>query len=247
MSHDQTGGCCGGNGSGGGGGCCKGDNASGACCKERIPAFAQNLTREQIEALPLPDLIARYRSAVENFDPRVFDLSDAELDTAFLPDAGVGQWPIRVLLGHLADAELVNTHRIRRAIGEDRPVFALWDENSFIDANIYGMAAPGRAPTPGGNVAGFVAMVHTLRVWMGDFLRGLSPEAWDRLGMHPERGPISVRRIVASTTWHVEHHARFLHAKLEKLAPVPVGATSSPSEDDAGGCGSGCGCHPRGV
>ena len=30
----------------------------------------------------------------------------------------VGRWPIRVLLGHLADAELVFVHRMRRAVGE---------------------------------------------------------------------------------------------------------------------------------
>jgi hypothetical protein len=80
----------------------------------------------------------------ETLDKRVFQLSAEQVDQAFLPDAGVGRWPIRVLLGHLADAELAFVHRMRRVVGEDSPVFSVWDENSFIDANIYGCAPADR-------------------------------------------------------------------------------------------------------
>ncbi|MBL8991298.1 MAG: hypothetical protein JNJ48_06935, partial [Phycisphaerae bacterium] len=90
---------------------------------------------DRVSLVPLTDaaLIARYRIGLENFDPRAVRLSDEQLDTAFLPDAGVGRWPCRVLLGHLADAELAFVHRMRRIVGEDGPVFSLWDENTFID------------------------------------------------------------------------------------------------------------------
>ena len=83
-------------------------------------------------------LLVRYLRGVGNFDERVYDLTDEQADTAFLPDAGVGRWPVRVLLGHLADAELVYTYRVRRTIAEDAPVLALWDENAFVDGGIYG-------------------------------------------------------------------------------------------------------------
>src|SRR5262245_33171220 len=94
-------------------------------------------SRDLVAALSDGELIARYRRGLERIDPRVFELSDAQLDTAFLPDAGVGRWSVRVLMGHLADAELVFTHRMRRAVAEDHPVLGVMDENAFIDSGLY--------------------------------------------------------------------------------------------------------------
>src|SRR5690349_5193302 len=99
--------------------------------------------REEFAAMSGEDLIARYRRGLESFDPRIFELSDEQMDAAFLPDAGVGLWPVRVLVGHVADAELSFAHRMRRAVAEDSPVLAAWDENAFIDSGLY---ADGRYP-----------------------------------------------------------------------------------------------------
>jgi hypothetical protein len=223
------------------GGCCGGEGGGGGCCGGKQKALAP-LTREQIAALPFAELLGRYRRGVENFDRRVFLLSEEALDIAFLPDAGVGQWPVRVLLGHLADAEIANTYRMRRAIAEDRPVFDAWDENAFIDSNLYGVSRPGMSPPPGepampgANIAGFVAVIHTMRIWTADWARGLTEEKLDRKGLHPEKGELSVRSILAMTTWHLEHHAKYLNLKLEKLAPHLA------PDEEAGACGSGGGC-----
>lgn len=220
-----------------GGGCCGG---GGGCCGGRTKL--EPLTREQIVALPFPELLGRYRRGVENFDRRVFLLGEDSLDTAFLPDAGVGQWPCRVLLGHLADAEIAHTYRMRRAVAEDRPVFDAWDENAFIDSNLYGVSRPGMSPPPGepampgANIAGFIAVIHTMRIWTADWVRGLTDEKLARVGLHPEKGELSVRDILAMTTWHLEHHAKFLNQKLEKLAPHLA------PDEEAGACDSGCGC-----
>ncbi|MBZ0172057.1 MAG: DinB family protein, partial [Phycisphaerales bacterium] len=149
------------------------------------------------------DLIVRYLRGVENFDPRVFDLTDEQTDEAFPRDAGAGLWPVRVLMGHLADAELVYTHRIRRTIAEDSPVLALWDEMAFVDGGLYG--AELRPP-----VAGFVAAIHTMRRWTAELLISLTPEQWDRRAMHPERGEITVLQMVETAAKHLEHHNQYL-------------------------------------
>jgi hypothetical protein len=166
-----------------------------------------------LQNLPHSELVLRFKTGVENLDPRVLKLDDAKLDTAFRPDAGVGRWPCRVLLGHLADAEIVFNHRIRRVVGEERPVFAVWDEQAFIDANIYGTPETG----PRYPAAAFVAVVHSQRLWIAEWIATLTEQQWQRSGMHPERGPQSVRRIVEYSTWHVEHHAWYLNAKLLRL------------------------------
>lgn len=207
---------------------------------------------EQIAALPTAALVARFRRGVENLDRRMFWLKDAQLDTAFLPSANVGRWPVRVLLGHLADAEMSFAHRMRRTIAEDHPVLAVWDENAFIDAGLYtaGVATPIGAA---GSVAGFVAVVHTLRQFTAQWLANITEDQLARRAMHPEKGEITVRDMLVYSTWHLEHHARFLRAKLDKMlgpdirpkgspAPVSPSQQAAPSSQASGSCGPGCGC-----
>lgn len=167
------------------------------------------------QAMPVPELVERFRRGTELIERRLLDLNDEQLDTFFRPEAGVGRWSCRVLMGHLADADLVFVHRMRRAVGEDHPVVAVWDENAFIDAGLYADEPP---PTGKGGkghpVAGFVAVIHTLRMWHGEWLRTLSDEQWKRTVLHPERGEQSVKLILVYATWHLENHAWYLRRKI---------------------------------
>ncbi len=177
------------------------------------------------------------RLGLEHFDPRVVELSGEQVSQAWLENADVGIWPIRVLLGHLADAELVLAHRIRKIISEDRPELSLWDEHAFIDGGIYGCTEGSTLLPPMG---GDLAMIHTTRNWLCALLMQFNDEHWQRQGMHPTKGPVTAREIANQNCWHLEHHAWYLNAKIEKLlGPAPI-----PEPCDDGGCGkSGCGCR----
>ncbi len=191
----------------------------------------------EIRALDTPSLIARLRIGVEHFDPRVFELTDDQLDTAWLPEAGCGRWPVRVLLGHLADAEIVNAHRIRRAFGEDRPTLAVWDEHAFIDSGLYGCTDATAFRPP---IGGDIAAIHTTRSWMVAMLYQLEDHHWHRQALHPERGPISIRDIADYNCLHLEHHAVYLNAKVFKLlGPAPETEACSPTGCARPGCGCG--------
>jgi hypothetical protein len=204
--------------------------------RSNLPAFL-----DPFMAMPIDELIARYRMGLDQIDPRLFELSDAQLDTAFLPEADVGRWPARVLIGHLADAELAFVHRLRRTVAEDRPLLATWDENAFIDAGLYGGAHGGGAFP----IAGFLATIHTLRRWTSSWLLTLLPEQVERIAMHPLRGEQTVRLILCYTTWHLEHHADYLNRKIAKF----LGPRPQPCDDDVkaqpGACGAGCGCKSK--
>ncbi|MGD9688200.1 MAG: DinB family protein [Phycisphaerales bacterium] len=169
--------------------------------------------RDVLAPLPHRELVLRYRVGVENFDPRVLKLSDAQLDRGFAAGDGVGLWSCRVLLGHLADAELSFVHRLRRVAAEDAPVFSVWDENAFIESGLYGRGEDGRRFP----IGAFVAAIHTLRQWTSEWLGTLSDEQWARRGLHPQRGEQTLRTILEYATWHVEHHAWYLHRKLAIL------------------------------
>ncbi|MCA9278108.1 MAG: DinB family protein [Phycisphaeraceae bacterium] len=222
-----------------------------ACCTKSA-ALLDPPTIQDIKSLSYQDLLRRYARGVEVFDRRVFELSQDQLDHCFLPEPdgseGVGRWSVRMLLGHCADAEMVLTMRIRRAIGEDGPVVEMWDENAFIDSGIYagrssadpgerlGHAA-GATPPP---VAGFVAVIHTLRRWMVEQFLALDESVLERTVMHPERGATSARTFLVYNVYHLERHAAFCNRKIERFLgplidePIP-----------AGGCGAGCACAAK--
>lgn len=218
-----------------------------SCSGGESQAALQPLSVADFNAMSPSELLARTKRGVENFDRRVFWLTESQLNTAFLPDAGVGRWPARVLLGHLADAELANLHRLRRIVGEDQPLLSEWDENSFIDANVYGHRVEDNGGRPAASIGGYVALIHTVRQFMAEWLGTLAPEAWTRVAMHPSRGELSLKDIVVYNAWHLEHHARFLRAKIDRMlgpdqGESAAGRPATAGAKAAGSCGSGCGC-----
>jgi len=185
------------------------------------------------------ELVVRYRTGVGLLDRRLFELSAAQEDARFERGLGMGVWSVRTLMGHLCDAELVYSHRIRRVVAEDRPVLTDWDEDAFIEGGLYASGSGGaelREPPP---VGGFVAMVYTTRQWQGEWLERLGAGAWSRMALHPSLGEVSLFELVSVVTWHFEHHAVILRKKLDHLV--------GPLE--AGGCctsGGGCACAAEG-
>jgi hypothetical protein len=67
------------------------------------------------------------------------------------------------------------------------------------------------------SIGGPIASIHTLRKWHAEWLRSLRAEQWERKGLHPQRGEQTVRMILAYDTWHLENHAWYLNAKVEKF------------------------------
>ncbi len=205
------------------------------------PPLCPRPSMKKIKALDGASLAARMHIGLGLFDPRVAELDNEQVSQAWLEDAGVGTWPIRILIGHLADAEMVIAHRIRRIIAEDNPTLNLWDEHAFIDGGIYGCTEGSNLLPPMG---GDLAMIHTARSWLVALLMQLDETQWNRQGIHPTNGPVSVREIANHLCWHLEHHAWYLNAKVEKLlGPIPA---QSGHCDGNGGCGSGGGCSGGG-
>jgi DinB superfamily len=185
---------------------------------------------KSLEKLSTDELIARLRVGVEWLDPRIFELTDDQLNQAWLPDANVGRWPIRVVLGHLADVEMVFSTRTRKIFAEDNPTLALFDEHAFIDSSIYGCTEGSTMQPP---IGGDVATIHTLRSWLVAFLYQLEDEDWNQTGLHPDHGPVSIHKLAIYNCWHLERHAWFINAKVERfLGPRPVREAC-----ETGGCG----------
>jgi len=194
---------------------------------------------DDIAAMDREELVRRFRFSVGHFDPRVFEMDDAMLDQAWLPEAGVGRWPIRVLLGHLADAELVQAARVRKCVAEPGSIVADWDDQAGIAAGLYDPPGEGTANGAPPPIGAFVASVYTTRQWLGEWLGALDGSVWGNGVLHEQRGELTLDGLVRFHTWHLEHHAAYLNLKVEKLlGPRPVDEACEP-----GGCGKhDCAC-----
>jgi hypothetical protein len=176
------------------------------------------IPRQDYLTLPLSELFPRFSEGTTHLDKRLLELSDDQLDTTFhhLPEPereSLGGWSCRQLVGHLADAEIAIVFRMRRTAAEEGPVLQSWDADAFVDQGLYARAdAPSRPP-----VAGSVAVIHTLRMWSGDWLKALPETAWARQSLHPAIGPMKLIEHLAHDVWHLEHHAWFLSSKLDRL------------------------------
>lgn len=119
-------------------------------------------------------------------------------ETARIP--APGKWTIDQLVRHVADTEIVVGMRLRLIIAEDRPVLSPFDQEKWA-ANL------GYEKT---NAIASLAVFETLRVDMTAVLEALPAEAFDRVGVHPERGEKTLLEWVSIFGNHVYSHAEHI-------------------------------------
>ena len=105
-------------------------------------------------------------------------------------------WSAAMVVAHLADAELVYGQRIKQVLIEDRPHFAAYDENAWVERfsrveeDLKDTLARWRANRE-----------HTVRL-----LESLEDGEWRRVGIHPARGEMTMRQLAALLAEHDRQH-----------------------------------------
>lgn len=107
-----------------------------------------------------------------------------------------GKWCIQEIVAHLADGEVILGSRYRFVAAHDRPPLLCSDQDAFAER-----LAPLNAEAV--DLADDFAMARAVN--LGLFER-LPEEAWDRVGLHSERGEESIRDMVAMYAGHDRHH-----------------------------------------
>jgi hypothetical protein len=147
--------------------------------------------------------IDRYEAQGHELKHWVDGLTDHELDAFPVP----GTWSIRQLVVHMYDSDQIATHRMRRMAAEEKPLLVGYDETAF-----------SKVPAINAGSVEDVAELFALnRRWTADFLRALPDAAFNRQGVHTQRGLVTIGELVTLYTKHVEGHRVFLLAKREKL------------------------------
>jgi len=167
-----------------------------------MPHFYDSLP-EPIRALSNTQAIERYAAGAEVPGEAIAGLSAERLRTFPVP----GTWSIQQIVAHLTDSDLTAAYRMKRMIAEDNPKLDAWDESAFA-ARLDYHSLP---------VKEVCELFRLNRVVMEQVLRRLPAEAFDRVGHHPEVGPITLEQILRSYVHHLDHHMAFLRKKRELL------------------------------
>lgn len=123
----------------------------------------------------------------------VRDASDAALRNRPAP----GKWSVGEIIAHLTDSELVSGYRFRSILGaENGTPIAAYDQNRWAEAGNYRESPV--EPT--------LACFRSLREMNLRLLKSLPANAWDKYGMHAERGRESIRDLVQLVAGHDLNH-----------------------------------------
>ena len=174
---------------------------------------------------------ARYAAALGDDDPvlvmaetpdrvrrLIRGLTEKQLETKPAP----GKWCIKEIVAHLADSEVVLGSRYRFIGAHDRPVLLSTDQDAFVERL-------GPMNAKAADLADDFAMARAVN--LGLFER-LPKEAWDRVGLHTERGEESIRSAVAMYAGHDRIHLAQIETIRTGLFPKAgkKRATRMPAE-----------------
>ncbi|MFN0010951.1 MAG: DinB family protein [Phycisphaerales bacterium] len=154
------------------------------------------------------DLIARYSAGSAVLSCSVAGLAPADLDAFPIP----GTWSIRQIVVHTLDSDLIATHRLRRIVAEELPLLVSYDETLFAKTLRYEDV----------DMALALRLFTDNRAFTTLLLNHLPEPAWARVGIHSQRGKITVADIVRMYADHVDHHVGFIIKKRALLGkPLP--------------------------
>ena len=141
----------------------------------------------------IPELLERYRRGAELLAVAITGAAGPELDFHPAP----GEWSVRQIVSHLADAEAANVVRFRQVIAEDNPTLVPWDQNAWAERTDYAKRKPSQA-------------LETMRILRADnyqLLKDLPEEAYLRSGNHLRRGAMTLLDLLRLFAEHAESHA----------------------------------------
>lgn len=122
----------------------------------------------------------------------------AGADAGALSRPGKEGWSVRDVLVHLSDAELVRSTRIRMILAEEEPVLFGFNEEQWKRRNHYLWRSPEAA----------LSLFDQLRFTTMEILRQLDSRGWDRVGVHPEDGRLSIAELIIRGAAHSDDHSR---------------------------------------
>jgi len=118
-----------------------------------------------------------------------------------------GKWSIAEIVAHLADAEIVASWRMRSIVGQDGVTIQPFDQDVWASVFQYGKRDPRLA----------IEVFRVLRENNLAMLKALPRDAWDRHGMHLERGKETIAHLTRMFAGHDTNHTRQVEGIVSQL------------------------------
>ena len=115
------------------------------------------------------------------------------------------KWSVTEILAHLADTELVQGFRLRSILGASGCAIQGFDQDEWARYSDYAKHDPALSIE-----AYRVTRERTVRL-----LKSLPRDAWDRYGMHSERGKETVTRVTEMMAGHDLNHLKAIREILK--------------------------------
>jgi uncharacterized damage-inducible protein DinB len=151
---------------------------------------------------PSETVIARQRQAPGALARLIATAGEAALRQPPAP----GKWSVVAILAHLAEDELSSSWRYRQMLEQPGSALSSFDQEEWARRGDYASWDPREA----------LEMFRLLREANLRLLAGLTPEEWQRHGVHAERGRFTVAELALHMTVHDANHIdqirRILHA-----------------------------------
>jgi len=174
------------------------------------------------------DPIAMQREAPHTLACLIEEAPDEMLSRRPAP----GKWSVRAILAHLAEDELVSSWRYRHMIEHSGATLLGFDQDEWARLGDYDSWTPREA----------LEMFRLLREANLRVFARLTPEEWQRYGIHAERGRITVEELARHMAGHDVNHINQVRRSLEQIQePSPKLSTgrteltpSNPGDDRHG-------------
>jgi uncharacterized damage-inducible protein DinB len=118
-----------------------------------------------------------------------------------------GKWSVLEVVCHLADFEPVYVERMKRVITHERPLLMAADESLFAAKLAYHDR----------DLEEELRVIELTRGSFGRILKTLPAEAFQRTGVHTERGLKTLEELLSLIANHIPHHVPFIAEKRKAL------------------------------
>jgi DinB superfamily len=137
-------------------------------------------------------MIEKIRELPARLRERVSGLTDAQLTTHFQPD----EWTVAQNVHHLADSHMNSFIRMRLILTEERPTLKPYDQDIWA-------TLPDSGTTALEESLGILDGLHAR--WVRLF-ESLDEVTWQRSGLHPENGEVTLEDILRIYAAHGQGH-----------------------------------------
>lgn len=146
--------------------------------------------------------IDRFLAGADRLHRWLEGVSHDKLDRQVVPNT----WTMRQLVLHVLDSDLAAGHRMKRIAAEPTPLLIAYDETAFAQS-LYAGIDP--------HAAAELFRLH--REHTAAILRALPEEAFSRVGIHNQRGKITLSEMIHLYVHHLDHHEPFAQAKRRAM------------------------------